>query len=206
MGNSPSSNYVPPVRTPKDPNAQVATLGAGCFWGVEKSFRKKFGDKIHNVRVGYSGGSKDSPSYRQVCNGDTMHAEVVNFEYIESELPYETILDFFFRSHDPTTKNRQGNDSGTQYRSAIFYHSEEQKTIAEQVIKRVQPAFGNHKIATTLEPFRKFWDGEEYHQDYLAKNPHGYECATHFERTWARVAAQWGGVDISAQTGKGNEL
>ncbi|KAJ3083979.1 peptide methionine sulfoxide reductase [Rhizoclosmatium globosum] len=172
----------------------VATLGAGCFWGVERSFARKFGAAIKNIRVGYSGGSKDSPSYKDVCTGTTNHAEVVNFEFDAAQVSYATILDFFFRMHDPTTLNRQGGDKGTQYRSSIFYHSEEQKAIAEQVIKRVQPAFGAAQISTTLEPFRKFWDGEEYHQDYLTKNPDGYECPTHFERSWEKIAKEFTGV------------
>ncbi|KAI8833431.1 peptide methionine sulfoxide reductase MsrA [Chytriomyces cf. hyalinus JEL632] len=174
-----------------------ATLGAGCFWGVEKSFRKKYGASIQNIRVGYAGGSKESTSYREVCNGDTFHAEVVHFEFDPSQTSYEHILDFFFRMHDPTTLNRQGGDAGTQYRSAIFYHSDEQKASAEKVIARVQPAFGSNKVSTTLEPFSKFWDGEEYHQDYLAKNPHGYECATHFERTWEKIASTFQGTPPS---------
>ncbi|KAJ3059855.1 hypothetical protein HDU98_004117 [Podochytrium sp. JEL0797] len=104
--------------------------------------------------------------------------------------------------HDPTTVNRQGGDTGSQYRSAIFYHSDAQKSAAEKAIARVQPAFGSsHPIATTLEPFRKFWDAEEYHQDYLTKNPHGYECPTHFERTWEKIAAQFSG-----SVPKGSEL
>ncbi|KAJ3393799.1 hypothetical protein CcCBS67573_g03266 [Chytriomyces confervae] len=182
---------------PIDMTKSYATLGAGCFWGVEKSFRKKYGASIQNIRVGYAGGSKESPSYREVCNGDTFHAEVVHFEFDPSQTSYEHILDFFFRMHDPTTLNRQGGDAGTQYRSAIFYHSDEQKASAEKVIARVQPAFGSNKVSTTLEPFSKFWDGEEYHQDYLAKNPHGYECATHFERTWEKIASTFQGTPPS---------
>ncbi|KAJ3355574.1 Peptide-methionine (S)-S-oxide reductase [Entophlyctis luteolus] len=174
------------------------TLGAGCFWGVEKSFRKKYGSAIQNIRVGYSGGSKDAPSYSQVCNGDTFHAEVVHFEVADAaQVSYDGILDFFFRMHDPTTVNRQGGDTGTQYRSVIFYHSDDQKDAAERALARVQPAFGGRKVVTTVEPFRKFWDAEEYHQDYLAKNPHGYECATHFERTWEKIASLHGGTPPS---------
>ncbi|KAI8614439.1 putative peptide methionine sulfoxide reductase [Chytriomyces sp. MP71] len=183
----------PTKELPKDMTKVYATFGAGCFWGTEKSFRKKYGDAISNPRVGYAGGSKDAPTYREVCNGDTLHAEVVHFEFDEARVTYEQLLDFFFRMHDPTTLNRQGGDQGTQYRSAVFYHSDAQKEAAEKAIARVQPAFGQHKISTTLEPFRKFWDGEDYHQDYLTKNPHGYECATHFERTWEKVATTFGG-------------
>ncbi|KAI9338490.1 peptide methionine sulfoxide reductase, partial [Obelidium mucronatum] len=165
----------------------------GCFWGVERSFVKKFGQAISNPRVGYAGGVKADPSYKEVCTGKTQHAEVLQFEFDPAAASYDTILDFFFRMHDPTTLNRQGGDAGTQYRSAIFYHSEEQRLAAERAIVRFQPAFGKNKISTTLEPATKFWDGEEYHQDYLTKNPNGYECPTHFERTWQKIAAQFGG-------------
>ncbi|KAJ3206792.1 hypothetical protein HDU82_004296 [Entophlyctis luteolus] len=158
----------------------------------------KYGSAIQNIRVGYSGGSKDAPSYSQVCNGDTFHAEVVHFEVADAaQVSYDGILDFFFRMHDPTTVNRQGGDTGTQYRSVIFYHSDDQKDAAERALARVQPAFGGRKVVTTVEPFRKFWDAEEYHQDYLAKNPHGYECATHFERTWEKIASLHGGTPPS---------
>ncbi|KAJ3116338.1 Peptide-methionine (S)-S-oxide reductase [Physocladia obscura] len=169
-----------------------ATLGAG----TEKIFRKKFGALLVNPRVGYSGGTKDDPTYQEVCSKTTNHAEVLQFEFDDSTLPYEAILDFFFRMHDPTTLNRQGGDIGTQYRSAIFFHDASQKEFAESFIARIQPAFGISKITTTLEPFRKFWDGEEYHQDYLTKNPDGYECPLHFERSWEKIATQFGGSKI----------
>ncbi|KAJ3199788.1 Peptide-methionine (S)-S-oxide reductase [Entophlyctis luteolus] len=135
-------------------------------------FRHKFDKSISNIRVGFAGGIASSPSYEQVCTGATQHAEVVHFEYDETELSYDELLDFFFRMHDPTTLNRQGGDIGTQYRSAIFFHSEEQRVAAEKFISRAQLAFGNSKISTTVEPCAHFWDAEEYHQDYLTKNPH----------------------------------
>ncbi|KAJ3206681.1 Peptide-methionine (S)-S-oxide reductase [Dinochytrium kinnereticum] len=189
---------------------QLCTVGAGCFWGVEKSFRRKFGGLIAStIRVGYSGGTTSSPSYKEVCSGTTQHAEVIQFQYDPSETPYTTLMDFFFRMHDPTTLDRQGNDRGTQYRSVVFYHDEVQKREVEEVIGKVRGAFGGRGVATTVEPFVAFFDGEEYHQflgiaefqseadernDYLTKNPHGYECATHFERTWEKIAAEHGGV------------
>ncbi|KAJ3115619.1 Peptide-methionine (S)-S-oxide reductase [Phlyctochytrium bullatum] len=168
---------------------------AAAWLGVEKSFRRKFGGIVAStIRVGYSGGHKEAPTYKEVCTGTTNHAEVIHFQFDPAQTSYATLLDFFFRMHDPTTKDRQGNDRGTQYRSAIFYHDAEQKRIAEEVISKVRPAFGNSGVATTVEPFVAFFDGEEYHQDYLTKNPHGYECATHFERTWDKIAAEYGGT------------
>ncbi|KAJ3298927.1 Peptide-methionine (S)-S-oxide reductase [Borealophlyctis nickersoniae] len=177
------SSAVPEIMT----QLEVATFGAGCFWGVEKSFKRKFGSKLRTAQVGYAGGNAANPTYRQVCTGQTGHAEVLQVEYDPSELDYPTLIDFFYRSHDPTTKNRQGNDAGTQYRSAIFYHNDQQKEIAEQVTEKVRPYFGKAGIATTIEPVGKFYPAEDYHQAYLEKNPHGYECATHFERTWDRI-------------------
>jgi peptide-methionine (S)-S-oxide reductase len=114
-----------------------------------------------------------NPSYRAVCNGDTGHAEVVHFEYDVDQVTYASLVDFFFRSHDPTTLNRQGNDAGTQYRSAIFYHNDAQKATAASVMEKVKPAFGKADISTTLEKFEKVYPAEDYHQDYLTKNPHG---------------------------------
>ncbi|KAJ3109484.1 Peptide-methionine (S)-S-oxide reductase [Phlyctochytrium planicorne] len=178
---------------------ELATFGAGCFWGVEKSFRRKFPSSLiaQTIRVGYAGGVTQNPSYKEVCSGSTNHAEVVHFSYDPTQTSYSTIVDFFFRMHDPTTLNRQGNDRGTQYRSAIFYHNEEQKRIAQETIEKIKPAYGSAGIATTLEAFGAFFDGEDYHQDYLTKNPHGYECATHFERQWDKIAAEHGGVTPS---------
>ncbi|KAJ3033118.1 Peptide-methionine (S)-S-oxide reductase [Rhizophlyctis rosea] len=171
---------------------ELATFGAGCFWGVEKSFKKKFGQKLKRAQVGYAGGHSENPSYRQVCSGSTGHAEALQVEYDPKELDFPTLVDFFYRSHDPTTKDRQGNDRGTQYRSAIFYHNDEQKKLAEEITEKVRPHFGKAGIATTIEPIGKFWTGEDYHQAYLDKNPHGYECATHFERSWDQIDQLYG--------------
>ncbi|KAJ3137017.1 Peptide-methionine (S)-S-oxide reductase [Irineochytrium annulatum] len=174
---------------------EKAILGAGCFWGVEKSFRKKFGgDVARTIQVGYSGGSVANPSYRDVCSGNTGHAEVIQFEFDPATTSYPAILDFFFRMHEPTTLNRQGNDRGTQYRSCIIYTTEEQRKQAEEAIARVKPAYGGSGVATTVEPFKAFYTAEDYHQDYLTVNPHGYECSTHFERSWDKIAKEFGGV------------
>ncbi|KAI8998018.1 peptide methionine sulfoxide reductase MsrA [Gaertneriomyces semiglobifer] len=174
-------------------NSKVATFAAGCFWGVEKAFKRKFGQQGIETRVGYAGGNASDPSYQQVCTGSTGHAEVLQVSYDPDKLSYEDLLDFFYRSHDPTTKDRQGGDIGTQYRSAILYHDDEQKRAAEAFTDKIRPRFGSAGVATTVDPVGKFWNAEEYHQEYLDKNPHGYECPTHFERTWEKIVQRYGG-------------
>jgi methionine-S-sulfoxide reductase len=154
---------------------QIATLAAGCFWGVEELFIKL--DGVVKTEVGYTGGKTPNPIYSQVKTGSTGHAEAIQIEYNPKIITYDKILEYFFRLHDPTTKNRQGNDIGTQYRSAIFYHSQEQKLIAEQIKEKVN-ASGKWKnpIATEITSFENFYSAEEYHQKYLEKNPGGYTC------------------------------
>ncbi|KAJ3112011.1 Peptide-methionine (S)-S-oxide reductase [Phlyctochytrium bullatum] len=169
------------------PGKELAAFGAGCFWGVEKAFARKFKGKGVEMMVGYCGGTLESPSYRQVCNGFTGHAEAVQVRYDPNAVTFKELTDFFFRMHDPTTKNRQGNDMGSQYRSAVFYTTDAQKETAEQVLQRSQTYFGRAKIQTTIEPMGEFWKAEDYHQDYLTANPHGYECPTHFERSWEKI-------------------
>ncbi len=148
----------------------TATFAAGCFWGVEYAFSQIPGVKA--TRVGFMGGHADNPSYRRVCMGDTNHAEVVQLRYNPKEVSFETLVKFFFLSHDPTTMNRQGPDVGTQYRSAIFYHSPEQQQIAEKV-KAQYSASGRFKkpIVTEIAAAGPFWKAEDYHQDYARKNP-----------------------------------
>ena len=137
--------------------------------------------ETRQIAVGYAGGHTLTPTYKQVCTGQTGHAEVVQLTFSPSKVSFEDLVDFFYRSHEPFTLNRQGNDVGTQYRSVIFYTSPEQKEIAAKVTERAQKAFGSGlKICTTLEPAGTFYPAEDGHQDYLTKNPHGYECATHF--------------------------
>ncbi|MFQ6105388.1 MAG: peptide-methionine (S)-S-oxide reductase MsrA [Candidatus Glassbacteria bacterium] len=158
-----------------DPSYEVAVLGAGCFWGVEEILRKVPG--VINTTVGYSGGTTPDPTYRQVCTGSTGHAEVVKVEFDPEKLTYEELLDYFFRLHDPTTLNRQGNDMGTQYRSVIFYQDDEQKKVA---LKKKQEIDRSGKwqnpVVTEVTASRPFYPAEEYHQDYLQKNPDGYSC------------------------------
>jgi peptide-methionine (S)-S-oxide reductase len=145
-----------------------ATFGAGCFWGVEETFRNLKG--VVATAVGYAGGTKQNPSYEDVCTDRTGHAEVVEVEYDPAEISYEQLLDVFWSNHNPTTLNRQGPDVGTQYRSVIFYHSPEQKTAAESSKERLQNTGRFPRpIVTAIEPASTFWRAEEYHQQYLKK-------------------------------------
>ena len=145
-----------------------ATFAAGCFWGIEEEFSRIPG--VLSTRVGYTGGAKPEPGYREVCTGSTGHAEAVEIEFDGSVIPFGGLLDVFWRLHDPTTLNRQGPDVGTQYRSAIFYHGEEQKREA-LASKDREAASGRHKrpVVTEVTAASPFWPAEEYHQRYLAK-------------------------------------
>ena len=154
---------------------EIATLAGGCFWGVEELFRQLPG--VTDTEVGYTGGTLENPTYQEVKRGDTGHAETIQIEFDPSKISYEEILNYFFRLHDPTTLNRQGNDIGSQYRSAIFYHDEQQRTIAEKVKARVdQSGKWPRKVVTEIIPAKPFYSAEDYHQDYLQKNPGGYTC------------------------------
>ncbi len=147
---------------------QLATFGGGCFWGVEESFRTLKG--VLSTRVGYAGGTKDKPSYKDVCTDLTGHAEVVEVTFDPSLISYDQLLDVFFKVHDPTQLNRQGPDYGTQYRSVIFYHSPEQKAAAEAAKKRVGDSGKYRKpVVTQIEAAPTFWAAEDYHQQYLFK-------------------------------------
>lgn len=150
-------------------NVDKATFGAGCFWGVEVTFRRVKG--VVSASVGYMGGTLENPTYQDVCSGRTGHAEVVEVVYDPSEVSYEELLEVFWRGHDPTTLNRQGPDIGTQYRSVIFYHNEEQKTVAEASRKSLQDSrrYGDKPIVTEITPASTFYRAEEYHQRYLEK-------------------------------------
>lgn len=146
-------------------------LAGGCFWGLQDLIRKQKG--VVNTQVGYTGGIVDNPTYEN----HEGHAEAVLIEYDENITSYKKLLDFFFQIHNPTTLNQQGNDIGTSYRSSIFYSNEEEKKEAENFIDIVNKS-GRWKnpVVTTLEPFKKFYIAEDYHQDYLQKNPGGYTC------------------------------
>lgn len=156
-------------------NLEKATLGAGCFWCVEAVFDDLIG--VEDVVSGYSGGHTENPTYHQVCAGITGHAEVVQIKFDPNELSFGDLLRVFFTVHDPTTLNRQGNDIGTSYRSAIFYHSDEQKRIAEEVIKEItDEGIYDNPIVTEITPFDQFYAGEDYHQEYFANNPNQPYC------------------------------
>ena len=145
---------------------EIAILGAGCFWGPEIKFSKLNG--VKKTEVGYCGGNSSKTSYREVCTGETNHAEVVKIEYDESKISYEQILNYFFEIHDPTTLNQQGYDIGTQYRSEIFYNNQNQKKIAEETLNRINQKF-NGKIVTNVSETKNYCKAEEYHQKYLEK-------------------------------------
>jgi len=148
--------------------SELATFGAGCFWGVEETFRQVPG--VLETAVGYMGGTLENPTYEDVCTGQTGHAEVIHVTFDPSQVSYEALLDIFWKNHNPTTPNQQGPDFGTQYRSVIFYHTPEQQKIAE-ASKEALEASGTWKkpIVTQIVPASTFWIAEDYHQRYLQK-------------------------------------
>ena len=158
-----------------DSNLQTATLAGGCFWCLEAVFDDVKG--VHSVESGYAGGHTANPTYQQVCTGATGHAEAVRITFDPKIVSYRDLLNAFFAIHDPTTLNRQGADVGTQYRSAIFYHNDEQKAIAEQLIKELNDQhIWDKPIVTEVTRFDKFYMAEDYHQEYFAKNPYQPYC------------------------------
>jgi peptide-methionine (S)-S-oxide reductase len=154
---------------------EVATLGGGCFWCTEAVFDELKG--VEKVESGYSGGTAANPTYRHVCTGTTGHAEVVNITFDPKVISLKELLKVFFTVHDPTTLNRQGADVGTQYRSAIFYHSDDQKAVADEVIKEIEAEkIWDAPIVTEVTPFKAFYKAEDYHQEYFAQNPEQPYC------------------------------
>ena len=153
-----------------------ATLGGGCFWCVEAAFKEL--DGVASVTSGYAGGDTPNPTYRDVCSGNTGHAEVVRIEFDPGQLGFAEILEVFFTIHDPTQLNRQGPDVGSQYRSIILYHDNEQRQIAERVIASLDDRLED-SVVTEVEPFERFYRAEEYHQDYFEKNPTDAYCRFH---------------------------
>jgi peptide-methionine (S)-S-oxide reductase len=154
---------------------EVATLGGGCFWCLEAVYDELRG--VLDVVSGYAGGSVANPTYREVTTGRTGHAEVVRITFDPEEVSYKALLEVFFTIHDPTTLNRQGADVGTQYRSVIFYHSPEQKAVAEQVIAELEAArLWADPIVTEIVPLTDFYEAEDYHQEYYAQNPEQGYC------------------------------
>ncbi|HLL41374.1 MAG TPA: peptide-methionine (S)-S-oxide reductase MsrA [Rubrobacteraceae bacterium] len=146
---------------------EKAIFGAGCFWGVEAEFRKVEG--VVDASVGYSGGDTPNPTYKDVCSGETGHVEVVEVDYDPSKVSYEELLEVFWANHDPTTPNRQGPDVGTQYRSAIFFHTPEQEDAAHASKEKAQSRFKKH-IVTEIKPVSEYYRAEDYHQRYFEKN------------------------------------
>jgi methionine-S-sulfoxide reductase len=154
---------------------EIATLAGGCFWGVEELLREQPG--VVRTTVGYTGGNTPNPVYETVKTGSTGHAESIEIEFDPAKTTYESILRFFFTMHDPTTVNRQGNDTGSQYRSAIFTHNDEQKRVATKVIQDVEKSGAWKKpVVTEVVSAAKFYSAEGYHQAYLQKHPNGYTC------------------------------
>ncbi len=161
---------------PMNDTTAIATLGAGCFWCVEAIFQELKG--VSKVESGYSGGDIKNPGYREVCTGRTGHAEVVQVTYNPTEISFKELLEVFFQTHDPTTLNKQGNDVGTQYRSAIFYHTDTQKEEAEFYIEELDKSGAfNNPIVTEVEAFETFYVAEDYHQDYFSLNGEQPYCS-----------------------------
>ena len=156
-------------------NTQIATVAAGCFWGVEEMIRKVPG--VVDTEVGYAGGTSPDPTYEQICTGTTGHAEAIQITFDPQKLSYERVLELFFSLHDPTQFNRQGNDLGSQYRSAIFVTTPEERTAAE-LMKTRENDSGRwpRPVVTSIEDLTRFYPAEPYHQEYLRKNPGGYNC------------------------------
>jgi peptide-methionine (S)-S-oxide reductase len=171
---------------------ETVTLAGGCFWCIEAVFQENEG--VENVVSGYTGGTTVNPTYQQVCSGETGHAEAVQVSFNPSKISYREILEIFFSVHDPTTLNQQGADIGTQYRSAVFYQSEEQKAIAEQLIGELDKAhLWKKPIVTQILPLDKFYPAEDYHRDYFTRQPEQAYCrmvispkVNKFRKQWAK--------------------
>lgn len=169
-----------------------ATFGGGCFWCTEAAFQQLPG--VLSVTSGYAGGHVPDPTYRQVCSGATGHAEVVQVEYDPTEVAYEDLLRVFFSVHDPTQRNRQGPDVGSQYRSIVLHHDDEQRELAERYIARLEEegAYGG-PVVTEVEPLEAFYEAEEEHQDYYEKHPDATYCRMYAEPKVRKVREEFGG-------------
>jgi peptide-methionine (S)-S-oxide reductase len=171
---------------------ETATLGGGCFWCLEAPFDQLRG--VTDVVSGYAGGRVRNPSYREVCSGTTGHAEVVQVTFDPEQISYADILRVFFTLHDPTTLNRQGADVGTQYRSAVFYHTPEQKVAAGEVIREIEAAkLWPNPVVTEVTPFTAFYPAEDYHQEYYANNPRQPYCQVVIAPKVAKFRKEYGG-------------
>ena len=169
---------------------EVATLAGGCFWCIEEVFREV--DGVENVVSGYTGGTIVNPTYEQVCTGKTGHAEAVQVKFNPSKLSYREILEIFFSVHDPTTLNRQGADVGTQYRSSIFYHNEQQKRVAEELTGELSRAqLWNRPIVTQIVPLGTFYPADVYHQEYFSRHPEQAYCQMVISPKISKFRKQW---------------
>lgn len=166
------------------PNSQRAIFAGGCFWGLEQLYRKDWAGKgLLDCRVGYTGGTTDAPNYAQVCSGRTGHAESLLIVFDPTLVSYAQLTEYFFRMHDPTTLNRQGADTGTQYRSAVYAENDEQLKIAEEIKQKVgEQWYPGKTITTEVKRATQWYDAEEEHQDYLTKEEFGYHCPAHYVR------------------------
>jgi peptide-methionine (S)-S-oxide reductase len=169
---------------------EVATLAGGCFWCLEAVFKEVKG--VQRVLSGFTGGEKLNPTYEEVCSDETGHAEAIDITFFANVISYREILEIFFTIHDPTTLNRQGNDVGTQYRSAIFYHNEAQQYIAEQVIKEMNEAHvWDRPIVTEVKPYTEFYSAEEYHRDYFEHHSDSFYCQTVITPKMRKFRKKW---------------
>lgn len=174
-------------------NLPKATLAGGCFWCTEAIFKRLKG--VENVVSGYTGGTIPNPTYEQVCGGKTGHAEAIQITFDPSVISYEKLLEVFFKLHDPTALNQQGNDIGTQYRSAIFYHDEEQKRVAEELKDKLEKSgYYQNKIVTEIVPFTNFYLAESYHQDYYKKNSYQPYCQIIIDPKIQKLYQEFGDV------------
>ncbi len=173
-----------------NPSTETATLGGGCFWCLEAVFEQLEG--VHSVKSGYSGGARPDPTYEQVCSGATGHAEVAQVVFDPSVTSYREVLQIFFSIHDPTTLNRQGNDVGTQYRSVIFHHSDEQRETAQAVIEELDQArVFSDPVVTELTALEQFYPAEDYHNEYFRQNPSQPYCQFVVSPKVAKFRAQY---------------
>ena len=175
------------------PESQTATVGGGCFWCIESVIKELRG--VDSVTSGYAGGHVDDPSYEAVCTGETGHAEVVQIEFEPDVIGYRDLLEVFFTIHNPTTLNRQGPDVGSQYRSIVLYHDDEQRQTIEAVIGDVQPLYDD-EIVTEVEPLDTFYPAEESHQDYFEKNPDDTYCTVNINPKLSKLREKHAGLMV----------
>lgn len=168
---------------------ETATFGGGCFWCIEAAMKELRG--VASVTSGYAGGDVANPTYEEVCSGSTGHAEVVQIEYDPEEISYLELLEVFFKVHDPTTRDRQGPDVGSQYRSIVFYHDDEQRERVEGFLERLNQEVYDGSIVTEVEPIETFYEAEEYHQDYYEKNPANGYCQVQVEPKVKKVREEF---------------